>query len=292
MQLVMTILKPQVIVRSAIPQDRQKLANLIHFEVYVHRHLDWRGPLDWIIYPPYLVYEQRNNLLAALACPPDPPMVAWIRLFAVAENIPVERAWQSMWYEALEELRQFNEAKWVAALALWPWFAELLQKQDFNEDTRVVMLQWEGEVKLAEANPSDLTIRPMNLADIGEVHAVDELAFAPIWQNSRPSLELAYRQALIATVAEAQGRLVGYQISTATPMGGHLARLAVAPNFQGLGIGYTLIRDLLEQFRRRGARKVTVNTQKNNLASLSLYKRTGFQPTGEEYPVYLYPLDQ
>jgi [ribosomal protein S18]-alanine N-acetyltransferase len=291
MQLTMTILKPQVTVRSAVPGDRQKLASLIHFEVYVHRHLDWRGPLDWIAFPPYLVYEQRNDILAALACPPDPPMVAWIRLFAVVQTISVERAWEALWYEALEELRQLNEPQWVAALALWPWFAELLQDQNFIEDTRVVMLQWEGGSNLPEANPTDLIIRPMNYDDIGEVHRVDEAAFAPIWQNSRPSLELAYRQALIATVAETQGRMVGYQISTPTPVGGHLARLAVLPDFQGLGIGYCLVRNLLSQFRQRGARKVTVNTQKNNPASLSLYKRMGFRLTGEEYPVYLYRID-
>jgi len=291
MQLTMTILKPQVTVRSAVTGDRQKLASLIHFEVYVHRHLDWRGPLDWITFPPYLVYEHRNDILAALACPPDPPMVAWIRLFAVAQTISVERAWEALWYEALEELRRLNEPQWVAALALWPWFAELLQDQNFIEDTRVVMLQWEGGSNLPETNPTDLIIRPMNFDDIGEVHRIDEAAFAPIWQNSRPSLELAYRQALIATVAETQGRMVGYQISTPTPAGGHLARLAVLPDFQGLGIGYCLVRNLLGQFRQRGARKVTVNTQKNNPASLSLYKRMGFRLTGEDYPVYLYRID-
>jgi ribosomal protein S18 acetylase RimI-like enzyme len=230
-------------------------------------------------------------VLAALACPPDPPSVAWIRLFAAVQNIPIERAWQALWYEALDELLHAGEAKWVAALALWPWFAKLLNNQDFSEDTFVVMLQWEGGPILPGMKTTDLFIRPMNFDDLDEVQAIDEAAFAPIWQNSLPSLEIAYSQALIATVAEVQGRLVGYQTSTATPIGGHLARLAVLPNFQGLGIGYNLVRDLLEQFRRRGAKKVTVNTQKNNPASLSLYRRTGFRLTGEEYPVYLYSLD-
>jgi ribosomal protein S18 acetylase RimI-like enzyme len=73
-------------------------------------------------------------------------------------------------------------------------------------------------------------------------------------------------------------------------MGGHLARLAVSPDFQGLGVGYNLLFDLLKQFQRRGARCVTVNTQHDNYASLALYQKVGFTPTGETYPIYQLPL--
>jgi ribosomal protein S18 acetylase RimI-like enzyme len=71
-------------------------------------------------------------------------------------------------------------------------------------------------------------------------------------------------------------------------MGGHLARLAVLPDFQGMGIGSALVQDLLWYFRRRGAQRVTVNTQKDNLASLAVYRKAGFFLTGEEYPVFQY----
>ena len=85
--------------------------------------------------------------------------------------------------------------------------------------------------------------------------------------------------------------LVGYQISTASPLGGHLARLAVCPEQQCKGIGYSLVVDTLSQFNRRGAQRVTVNTQQDNLASLSLYKKAGFRETREQYPVYQYSLE-
>jgi ribosomal protein S18 acetylase RimI-like enzyme len=124
------------------------------------------------------------------------------------------------------------------------------------------------------------------LEDLKAVRVIDAAAFVPIWQNSQAYLEIAFRQASIATVAEQSGALVGYQISTATPMGGHLARLAVLPFHQGRGLGYALLHDLLTQFSRRGARSISVNTQKDNLASLALYKKAGFRLTGEEYPIY------
>jgi len=286
----MTFFKPPVTIRLAQAQDRQDLANLIHFEEHVHRHLDWRGPLDWIGFPPYLVYEQRKELLAALACPPDPPTVAWIRLFAVSHGLAIERAWDILWSEALEQLQTMPDTQSVTALALWPWFAQLLEKHGFSSENQVVMLSWDGQGPVVEHRPSELLIRPMNFDDIGSVYAVDLAAFSPTWQNSRSSLELAFRQAAFATVAEVGGQMIGYQISTATPVGGHLARLAVSPSSQGKGVGFALLNDLLTQLRRRSARKVTVNTQKDNPASLSLYQKAGFHLTGETYPVFHYRL--
>lgn len=284
------ILKPQTTIRPATAADRQQLANLIHFEVYVHRHLDWRTPLEWIGEPPYLVLEQRKEVAAALACPPDPPEVAWIRLFAVSQPLSVERAWEVLWAEAVQSLKQMESVRWAAALSLWPWFTQLLENQGFVEDTQVVMLNWENSHITPGHEPNGLLIRPMNFDDLERVQQVDAAAFTAVWQNSLPSLELAYRQAAIATVAEYQDRLVGYQISTPTPLGGHLARLAVLPDCQNLGIGYAILYDLLLQFKRRGARKITVNTQKDNPSSIKLYQKIGFQLTGEEYSVYLYNL--
>jgi len=286
----MNLLKPQIAIRSANLDDRQRLANLIHFETHVHRHLDWRAPLDWIGYPPYLVLEQRKSLLAALACSPDPPEVAWLRLFAVNGAFSRERAWEMLWGEALQQLQSQAIVSWAVALSLWPWFSELLASSGFSEDNQVVMLNWTAGSLQQEQPPTGVVVRPMSLDDIGAVEAVDAVAFAPLWRNSRASLELAYRQAILASVAVMDGQIVGYQISTATPVGGHLARLAVLPHLQGQGIGSQLLNDLLQQFKRRNAQKITVNTQRDNGASLRLYQKAGFYLTGESYPVFIYPL--
>jgi hypothetical protein len=40
------ILQTQVVSRAAQKEDQQQLAYLIHFEIHVHRHLDYRPPLD------------------------------------------------------------------------------------------------------------------------------------------------------------------------------------------------------------------------------------------------------
>lgn len=272
--------------REAAPQDLQKLANLIHFEAYVHRHLDYRPPLDWVGRRPFLLLEQGSTAVAALACPPDPPQVAWIRLFAATSRPHLERAWKLCWPEALAQLRAGQPVRWAAAIPMQPWFEHLLQQNDFQHTHNIVMLSWDVQPLRSAPNPPGLEIRPISPDDLAAIAAIDEAAFPLLWQNSLEYLHLAYRQAAIATLALLDGQPVGYQISTATSLGGHLARLAVLPRLQSHGIGRSLLTDLLGQFARRGGRAVTVNTQGDNHASLHLYQSLGFERTGEEYPIY------
>ena len=280
------VVQTPLLIRAALPDDLPQLANLIHFETYVHRHLDYRLPLDWIGYEPFLVADGGQGITAALACPPDPPDVAWLRLFAVSNTLPIQSTWQALWEVANARLSETSQSKWAAAIPMYDWFGRLLAKQGFERAHQIVMLSWERKNE-PEAPPHGFVIiRPMTLDDLPDVEMIDVAAFAPVWQNAQAYLELAFRQAALASVAVLDGRTVGYQISTATPMGGHLARLAVDPHLQGHGIGCTLVQDLLNQFARRGARTVTVNTQRDNKASLALYRRAGFQLTGEEFPFY------
>lgn len=278
----------QLIVREANVQDTLRIANLIHFEAHVHRHLDWKPPLDWMGSHPYLVIERNGQIQAALICPPDPLEVAWIRLFAASSDLPVQQAWDELWLAARDHFLQAGLLLRVAAIPLQNWFTAVLEKSGFEGKNSVVVLVWRNERPIAVGESQDprITIRPMNLDDMTAVEQVDQIAFDPLWRNSRESVETAFRQAAIATIVELDGKTAGYQISTATPMGGHLARLAVKPEFQGQKVGSYLLFDTLGQFVRRGAQQVTVNTQHDNLVSLALYQKAGFKRTGEEYPVY------
>ena len=273
-------------VRPATEKDLQRLANLVHFETHIHRHLDWRAPLDWVGYEPYLVIERGEDLLAALACPPDPPSVAWIRLFAVSSEFSIPAAWGELWEAARQRLFVSDLPLVVAAIPLHVWFRNLLEKSSFVRSNTVIVMSWKRAGMPPASAAPERVIRSMETADLEAVESLDRAAFGLVWRNSRESLEVAFRQAAIATVAESNGKITGYSISTATPIGGHLARLAVRPEHQGHGTGYALLYDLLEQFQRRGAQSITVNTQQDNLSSLALYRKAGFKRNSEEYPVY------
>ena len=279
-------------IRPALPSDKGRIANLMHFEVRVHRNLDWKSPLDWIGSYPFLVLEKNHRIYAALACPPDPPDVAWIRLFAVHGAMSEIEAWRNLWSEAYLELVSMESVRTAVVLPMHGWFRNLLETEGFQNTHNVVMLNWDGSSVPPPRHKVDYSIRPLNFDDLIAVERVDREAFLPLWRNSLDSLTVAFRQASFAMVAEYEGEIIGYQISTATSMGGHLARLAVLPAYQRRGVGYLLLQDVLARFKDRGTSKVTVNTQGENEASLNLYNSAGFQLTGEVFPVYEFNLQK
>jgi ribosomal protein S18 acetylase RimI-like enzyme len=272
-------------IRPATEADRFQLVSLIQLEPYVHRHLDWRAPIDWLGSHPYFVAEKDGQLVAALACPTDPPGVAWIRTFACSAAVSAWPYWKQLWAAAREELSIEPDTQ-VAAIPLFSWFRQILGKSGFEHTHNVVVLAWDRQPPPEEVTQSQTEIRSMSAEDLSAVTEVDNSAFQTIWRNSETALSLAFKQSVWASVAIDQQEIVGYQISTQSPYGWHLARLAVHPDSQHRGIATSLLRNLFNQALNRGQSQVTVNTQHNNLASLRLYQRMGFKRTGEEYPVY------
>ena len=270
--------------RSATEEDRSRLANLLHFETHVHRHLDWRRPLDWLGYSPFLIAENGGRLAAAVASPQDPPGLAWIRLFAAMTRVDMAAAWNLLWAAAREELQQ-GGAQQAAAIPLNDWFVELLQGSGFEHTQNVVVLDWAASQAILPSN-HQLRIRPMQLEDLPAVYQVDKAAFAPLWQNPLAALEHAYQQAGFATVVEEDGTILAYQISTQNAQGLHLARLATHPSMQGRGMAVALTTDLQRHAQTRKESRLSVNTQDNNKPSLALYKKLGFVLTSERFPVY------
>ncbi len=277
--------------RPASEEDRSRLANLLHFETHVHRHLDWRRPLDWLGTVPFFVTETAGRLNAALACPPDPPGVAWVRLFAVITRVEPAKAWSALWPVALQQLEQLAAVQ-AAAIPLEDWFRSLLTKSHFENTHNVVVLEWkpDGSVHQNEKTSQPI-IRSMRESDIPAIHRVDVAAFAPLWQNSQDALSLAFKQSGLATLIENEGKVMAYQISTQSSQGLHLARLATHPQMQGRGLALTLVLDLQRKLVQRHGSLLTVNTQDNNAPSLSLYKKLGFKLNGERFPVFQFPLN-
>jgi len=273
--------------RPAGLQDRQAISSLVFYENHAHRHLDWRHPLDWLGSPYFWLMEEDGRALAALACPPDPPGIAWVRLFAFGGQVSAVEAWSSLWELARGEIARRGGAQ-VAVIAMQGWMRELLARTAFDRVQSVVMLEWKGRPTLSPSLPTGVSLRPLAESDLPAAEQVDAEAFAPLWHISLDNLRRAFSQAIVATVIESQGRLLGYQLSTGKPLGAHLARLAVRKEAQGFGLGAALVADLLGQMRRRGAALITVNTQNDNHASLAVYRKMGFLRTGEEYPVFRY----
>jgi ribosomal-protein-alanine N-acetyltransferase len=273
-------------VRPVDLNDHQQLSNLIFFETHIHRHLDWRSPLEWLGAPFYWALEEGRHITAALACPTEVEGIAWVRLFVYAGHATADNAWNLLWSTAKEEVARAGGAT-VAAIAMQAWFQQALDASGFENHQQIVMLEWQKQPWVSR-QASGIHIRKMTEADLPQVVETDNAAFHPLWHNSFETLQLAFSQALFATVAESPDGILGYQISTGHGQRAHLARLAVRPEVQGQGTGRALLSDLFTKVTRNGIVRLSVNTQSDNLTSLNLYQKMGFNRTGEEYPVYTF----
>ena len=277
------------LVRPADIKDQHQLSNLIFFESRLHRHLDWRSPLEWLGAPFYWALEEAGQITAALACPTEQEGIAWVRLFVYAGRWSAEGAWDILWATAREEIAQAGGAR-VAAIAIQPWFQDVLAGSGFENRQEIVMLEWRYHPSFIANVPSEtngIRVRRMIEADLPDVEKTDAASFSPLWQNPLETIHRAFSQALYATVAENEQGIIGYQLSTGSGQRAHLARLAVHPMVQGRGAGRALLSDLFRYITYSGISRLSVNTQSDNQASLSLYQRMGFRRTGEEYPVYM-----
>lgn len=277
-------------VRRAVKQDHDQIANLIYYESNSHRHLDWHSPLEWIGSTNFWVREEDGHITAALACPEDPPHVAWIRFFGYHQMLSSSQAWTSLWEAARKEIIQANTQTYVAAIVVKQWFQSLLLSSGFELKQNIVLLELKNENIRFFSAPHGIRIRPMQDADMPAVAQVDLAAFGQFWHNTESALQSARLQCAIATVAEDDSGVIGYQLSTKNPLGAHLARLGVKPEAQGRGVGSLLVSHLIQSLGISRLDRLSVNTQEDNAASLALYKKIGFVRTGEHFPVFVYPI--
>jgi len=280
-------------VRTAQESDRRKIETFLDHAAAIHRHLDWRSPFDWLGNQNFLISQDDRQINGLLICTAEPNETHWVRVFGSMDFTSMDVLWQRLFNAFLEQSHSVVKPLVVASIAYFDWMKELLAQNQWKIHQRVVQLKWnETNLKMLEKKwPEDLLVRPMSFNDLEVVTRIDQECFPFIWTQSQDVIGRAFDQSSYNTVAMLHGKLVGFQISTSFKAVAHLARLAVSPLFQGQYIGQALVQNMLRHFSKPWIREITVNTQHDNEISLKLYKKMGFSPTGENYPIFIYRKD-
>jgi len=83
-------------------------------------------------------------------------------------------------------------------------------------------------------------------------------------------------------VAEADGKVVGYVISNLRKTRevneeGHILSIAVDPSYRRRKIGNTLINQIINVFKNKGVKRLSLEVKANNIAAQKFYLSLGFE---------------
>jgi ribosomal-protein-alanine N-acetyltransferase len=130
----------------------------------------------------------------------------------------------------------------------------------------------------AADGPAELTA--MRAVDVDSVMAIETGVYPFPWTrgNFIDSLAAGYIAQLLREGRS--GPLLGYYIALAGVDEMHLLNITVAPAHQRQGHARFMLSDLIEQSRRRQARRIWLEVRASNAVALAIYRHCGFAEQG------------
>ncbi len=273
-------------IHPASSSDIEEISNFLSTSQVSNRHLDWQKTITWLGSQPFLKCYYNNELVSILVCPITGKDFVWIRSFYGGTLSAAESSWTVMFSYLLNILKDTGIQK-IYSIPLSSWYERLLRNSGLQSSTKIVTLVNHHLKTTIIDTPINIQIRELVSKDIEEICDVDKIAFPPLWQISKEDIiqAIAISQNK-SVVLDQSSRIIGYQISSNIFDTGHIARIAVLPEFQKQNIGSALIQNLMSCFNSLGVGPVTVNTSSDNLPAINLYLRHNFSYTQNNYPIY------
>jgi ribosomal protein S18 acetylase RimI-like enzyme len=266
--------------------DFEELSIFFSVSQLSNRHLDWQKSITWLGSQPFLKCYYHEDLISVLVCPVTDQDFIWIRSFNCLNQLFVESSFRQLLDTAISILNGTGINK-LFTITLSQWYEELLVNCGFTTKDKIVTLHKDKSSIIPFEHPLIIQIRDFLPSDIDQALAVDHLAFSPLWQISKEDFTQALAISMNNSVAlNLSGEIIGYQISSNIFDSGHIARIAVIPEYQKQHIGSALLENLFRRFIALGVREITVNTSSDNQPAINLYLHHGFSFTQNNYPIY------
>lgn len=130
-------------------------------------------------------------------------------------------------------------------------------------------------------------IRKMCKEDISCVQEIERSLFSRPW--SQQAFLQAMEQDTLYLVALEDSRVAGYCGMYCSFEEGEITNVAVATAKQNLGIGRTMMEELLRQARERGITHLFLEVRVSNEKAIRLYRSLGFENCGIRKDFYEMP---
>lgn len=253
---------------------------------FVQQHLDWESIPDQVQNGKVALCYRDDELLGILSISGLQPDNQWVKIFAIKKESQKYILWKKLLSEAIQQ-QQIDS---FYTIAYWDWYQKLVhQERNFKPFDEVVTLEKIGSFEFPYGSPNQPSnIRRLTLDDLDSIYSIDQSAFSPPWQLDIENLEAAIKHSKIGSVILQNDEIAGYLLCDPQGFSAHLSRIAISPKHLRKNLGSSLIFNLFGEVAKLQVPSLTVNTQASNIASLSLYRKFGFIPTGEQIPVFSY----
>lgn len=140
----------------------------------------------------------------------------------------------------------------------------------------------------------EIRIRPMGAGDVDAVFAIAAgLPDAPHWPRS--AYEIAFAGEVwprrVGLVAEADAEIAGFLVAALIPPSAELESIAVAPQFQRMGVARELLRRLLVEIASHQCSEILLEVRPSNQAGVAFYEALGFEENGRRPGYYADPVE-
>ncbi|EEU20720.1 ribosomal protein S18-alanine N-acetyltransferase [Lactobacillus mulieris] len=146
----------------------------------------------------------------------------------------------------------------------------------FKEEPEVNLNFTPYVINLAGRTMQVMQASEMNIPDLLELEKKVYQGKQP-WSSFSFASELRKKHNSLYLVIYDKAQLVGFIGGRFIPCEGHITNIAVAPAYQGQGIGHYLINLIIEIAKKNGAAQVSLEVRADNEPAQKIYKSLGFE---------------
>ena len=137
---------------------------------------------------------------------------------------------------------------------------------------------------------SEIAIDDMKIEELTEIVSIETASFTTPWSETLFYNEI-FKAIAVSRVAKIDGKVVGHLCANVILDEGHILNLAVHPEFRGLGIASSLIKDMIDIMRDRNCRSVFLEVRISNEQARIMYQKLGFSLLGTRKNYYISPVE-
>jgi ribosomal-protein-alanine N-acetyltransferase len=192
------------------------------------------------------------------------------------------------WVKYLKIEASSHNAKSIAIIDPHAEIVDILLKSGFKLFNSVSMLQCQC-ISISNFN-NVAQLKKIRKKDFPTILKIDDKCFLKFWKVSGGDIKRIFndpKRKVYAYLAIFERRYTGYIVGGGNGEEGNIGRIAVLPDFQGLGIGRQMLATVLREMSADGIQRVTTHTQFDNEKAKALYKDFGFRETGLGFDIYL-----